>query len=91
LHCWSSKGVEKKKSGDGIVVLQLLCATGAPTLKMVDVPPEPNPVASDIVSRNCVPSLNENCDIEYEPLPLLNADAGTDMLFSGWLGANWGI
>ena len=64
MHCWSSRGVEKKKSGDRTVSLQLLFATGGPTVKMVDVPPEPNPVASDIVSRNCVPFLNGNCGIE---------------------------
>jgi hypothetical protein len=50
---------------------------------MVVVPPEPNPVASDIVSRNFVPALNGNCGIEYEPWPLLNADAGTDILCRG--------
>ena len=42
------------------------------------VPPEANPVASDIVSINFVPLAIGSCDIEYEPLPLLNADAGTE-------------
>jgi hypothetical protein len=51
---------------------------------MGDVPPEPNAVASDIVSRNCVSFLNGNCGIVYEPLPLLKADAGTD-IFCGTL------
>ena len=60
--------------------MQLLFATGGPTVKTVVVPPEPNPVASDIVSRNGVPFANGNCGIEYEPLPLLKADAGTDIL-----------
>lgn len=69
------------KSGDTTVVLQLLFAIGAPTVKTVVVPPEPNPVASDIVSRNFVPLLSGICGIEYEPFPLLNADAGTDMLW----------
>lgn len=49
---------------------------------MGDVPPEPNAVASDIVSRNCVAFQNGNWDIVYEPLLLLKADAGTD-IFSG--------
>jgi hypothetical protein len=61
-------------------VLQWLFSTGEPTVKVVDVPPEPNPVLSDIVSRNCIPVGNGNGDIEYEPLPLLNADAGTGIL-----------
>ena len=82
MHCWSCKGVEKKKSGERTVVLQLFFATGAPTVWIVDVPPEPNPVASDIVSRNCVPSLYGNCGIEYEPWPLLNDDAGTEKFCS---------
>lgn len=55
-------------------------ATGSPTVKVVVVPPEPNEVASDIVSRNCVPLVNGNCGIEYEPLPLLKADNGTDIV-----------
>jgi len=63
--------------------LQLLSAIGAPTVRTVDVPPEPNPVASDMVSRNCIPFVNGNCDIEYEPLPLRNADDGTDILYRG--------
>ena len=58
--------------------MQLLFATGAPTIKMGVVPPEANPVASDIVSINFVPLAIGSCDIEYEPLPLLNADAGTE-------------
>jgi hypothetical protein len=45
-------------------VLQLLFATGLPTDNTSVVPPEPNPVASDIVSRNCVPVDNDNGDIE---------------------------
>jgi len=60
-------------------VLQLFFATGSPTVRIVVVPPEPNEVASDIVSKNRVPLLNGNCVIEYEPLPLLKADAGTDI------------
>jgi hypothetical protein len=60
----------------------LLFATGAPTVWVVDVPPEPNPVASDIVSRNSVPFLYGNCGIEYEPPPLLNDDAGTEKFCS---------
>jgi len=53
---------------------------GEPTVKMVVVPPEPNPVASDIVSRNCDPVSYGICGIKYEPVPLLNADVGTDEL-----------
>lgn len=60
-------------------MLQLWFATGAPTVKMVDTPPEPNPVASDIVSIKDVPCASIN-DIEYDPWPPLNADAGTDIL-----------
>jgi hypothetical protein len=51
---------------------------------MGDVPPEPNAVASDIVRRNCVLFQNGNCGIVYEPLPLLKAEAGTD-IFCGTL------
>lgn len=80
MHCWSAVGKSNVKSTDAPVVLQLLLATGLPTFKMGDVPPEPNAVASDIVSRNCVSFLNGNCGIVYEPLPLLKADAGTDIL-----------
>lgn len=80
LHCPSAEGNSNVKSGDVIVVLQLLFATGAPTIKTFVVPPEPNPVASDIVSRNCVPLLSGICGIEYEPFPLLNAESGTDIL-----------
>ena len=58
--------------------MQLLFATGGPTVKIVVVPPEPNPVASDMVSRNFVPVTNGSCDIEYEPLPLLNAEFGIE-------------
>jgi hypothetical protein len=61
--------------------LQLLFAIGAPTVRTVDVPPEPNPVASDMVSKNCIPFASGNCDIEYEPSPSRNADDGTDILY----------
>jgi hypothetical protein len=57
----------------------LFFATGAPTVKTVVVPPEPNEVASDIVNKNWVPFVKGNCDIEYEPFPLLKADVGTDI------------
>jgi len=63
------------------VVLQLFFATGSPTVNTVVVPPEPNDVASDMVSTNCVPLEKGSCDIEYEPFPLVKADAGTDILF----------
>ena len=63
--------------------MQLLFATGGPTVKTAVVPPELNPVASDIVSRNCLPFGYGNCGIEYEPLPLLKADAGTDTFCGG--------
>lgn len=86
MHCWSDVGKSNVKSTDGPVVLQLFLATGLPTFKMGDVPPEPNAVASDIVSRNCVPFENGNWDIVYEPLPLLKADPGTD-IFRGTLKA----
>lgn len=79
MHCWSDDGKSNVKSTDGPVALQLFLATGLPTFKTGDVPPEPNAVASDIVSRNCVLFQNGNCDIVYEPLPLLKADAGTDI------------
>jgi hypothetical protein len=46
------------------VVLQLLFVTGFPTVNWFVVPPEPNPVASDIVSMNSVPVFNDNCGIE---------------------------
>lgn len=82
MHCWSDVGKSNVKSTDAPVVLQLFLATGLPTFKMGDVPPEPNAVASDIVSRNCVAFQNGNWDIVYEPLLLLKADAGTD-IFSG--------
>lgn len=65
------------------VVLQLLFETEAPTVKTFVVPPEPNAVASDIVSRSCVPILNGNWGIEYEPWLLLNADDGTGILSRG--------
>jgi len=58
--------------------LQLLFATGAPTVKTVVAPPEPNPVASDMMSENFVPVANGSGDIEYEPLPLLNAEFGIE-------------
>jgi hypothetical protein len=60
------------------VVLQLLFVVGFLTVNMSVVPPEPNPVASDIVSRNCAPVDNANCGIEKEPSPLLKADDGTE-------------
>jgi len=69
-----------KGSGAG-AVLHLLLATGGPMVKTAVVPPELNPVASDIVSRNCDPFGYGNCGIEYEPLPLLKADAGTAIAF----------
>jgi hypothetical protein len=84
LHCWSDVGKSNVKSTDGPVALQLLLAIGSPTIKMGDVPPEPNAVASDIVRRNCVLFQNGNCGIVYEPLPLLKAEAGTD-IFCGTL------
>ena len=69
--------------------MQLLFATGRPTVKTFVVPPELNPVASDIVSRNCSPFGYGSCGIGYEPLPLLNADAGTDTFCGGLL--NWEV
>ena len=39
----------------GSVVLQLAPVTDDPVVKICDVPPLPNPVASDIVSRNFAP------------------------------------
>jgi hypothetical protein len=82
LHCGAAPVIEKEKSCEP-AVLQLLFALGVPTVRRFVVPPEPNPVASDMVSRNCVPLANGNCEIEYEPLPLLNADDGTDILSRG--------
>ena len=58
--------------------MQLLPPIGAPTVKTIVVPPDANPVASDIVSANFVPLVSGSGDIVYEPLPLLNADAGTE-------------
>jgi hypothetical protein len=61
----------------------MLFAIGAPTVRMVVVPPEPNPMASDMVSRNCVPLASGNCDIGYEPFSPLKADDGTVTLSRG--------
>jgi hypothetical protein len=58
--------------------LQLFPPIDAPTVKIIVVPPDANPVASDIVSANLVPLVSGRGDIVYEPLPLLNADAGTE-------------
>jgi hypothetical protein len=65
-HCVGGVGDEKEnvKEGDEGVVLQLLFVVGFPTVNWFVDPPEPNPVESDIVSRNCVPVDNDNCDIE---------------------------
>lgn len=71
-------GRSNVKSGDTTVVLQLLFATGAPTVKTDVVPPEPNPVASDMMSINGVPLFSGICGTENEPLPLLNAESGTE-------------
>lgn len=61
---------------------QLLFAIAFSTVNSFVVPPEPNPVASDIVSRKCVPTANVNDGIVYEPLPLVKADAGTDIFWN---------
>ena len=82
LHCWNDDDNWNVKSCAAFVVSQLRFATGAPTVKRVVVPPEPNAVASDIVSRNFVPVANGNCG-EYEPIPLLKADGGTDIFRAG--------
>jgi hypothetical protein len=65
-HCVGGVGDEKpniKGGGEG-VKLQLLFVVGFPTVNSFDVTPEPNPVASNTVSRNCIPVDNDNCGME---------------------------
>jgi hypothetical protein len=61
----------------GSEVLQFAPVTEDPTVWRSDVPPLPNPVASDIVSKNFVP-LNSSSCVEKAPALLLTADKGME-------------
>jgi hypothetical protein len=61
----------------GSEVLQFAPVTEGPTVWSSDVPPLPNPVASDIVSKNFVPLSSSSC-VEKAPALLLTADKGME-------------
>ena len=65
-------------------MLQLTVPIDEPVVKTPEVPPEPKPVASDIVSKNCCPAASVSC-VEKVPFPSLTskAESGIEMFWAG--------
>lgn len=79
LHCCSASSSSKVKAGAGTAVLHAAPLMDEPVVSTLEVPPVPNPVESDMVSRNCFPDANMSC-VENVPLPrsLSKEESGID-------------
>lgn len=68
------------KSGFCGAVLQFVPLTDEPTTRASEVPPDPKPSASDIVSKNVFDCATDS-RVEKEPFPVLEskAESGIEM------------
>jgi hypothetical protein len=79
LHCWRSEFNSKLKATPGPVTLQVEEPLEGPAVRRGVEPPEPKPVASDMVRTNRVDAATGRGK-ENEPFPSTYAVGGTEML-----------